>query len=170
MVETYFVVKKTTIKYNGIFNVDEFYLHIDEWLHSKGFDKVETKTEEHVETDGKYVKLLLEPFYKFNDYCKEVLRINIHMRNIKDVEVNIDGHKIKMQEGSVKVETDGFFLTDYENRWESKPVYFFLRSLIDKYIYRLYNQKYEKVLKNTANEFRANIKSFLNLYRFKIER
>jgi hypothetical protein len=170
MVETYFVVKKTAIKYTGILNVDELYLHIDEWLHSKGFDKVETKTEEHVEADGKYVELLLEPYYKFNDYCKEILRIHIHMNNIKDVDVNIDNHALKMQEGAIKIETDGFFITDYENRWESRPFYFFIRSLIDKYIYRIYNQKYETILKENANEFRANIKSFLNLYRFKVER
>ena len=170
MVETYFVVKKQTIKYKGILNVDELYLHIDEWLHSKGFDKVETKTEEHVEKDGKYVQLKLEPFYKFNDYCKEVLRINIHMNNIKDTVVNIDGHKINMQEGNVTIDTDGIFVTDYENRWESRPFYFFIRSLIDKYIYRIYNQKYEAILKETMADFRANLKSFLNLYRFKIEK
>ncbi len=170
MSEIYFVVKKQTIKYEGLIDVQEFYSFIDSWLKSKGFEKVEVKSEEHADQKGKYIELLLEPFYKFNDYCKEVIRIHIHMYNVRDAEVVIDSHKLKMQEGLVSVDTDGFFVTDYENRWEERPFYFFLRSLIDKYIYRIYNQRYQKVLKETIAQLRADIKAYLNLHRFRIER
>ena len=170
MAEIYFVVKKQTIKYKGLFDADEFYNFIDGWLKDKGFDKVETKAEEHADSKGKYMELLLEPFYKFNEYCKEVLRIHIHMYNVRDADAVIDGHTIKMQEGTISIETDGFFITDYENRWEERPFYFFLRSLIDKYVYRIYNQKYQKVLKETVAQFRADVKAYLNLHRFRVER
>jgi hypothetical protein len=170
MVETYFVVPKQAIKYKGLVNIEEFYMHIDKWLKSKSFEKAETRSEEHAEKDGWYIELLLEPFFKFNDYIREVLRIHIHMYNVKDVEVDIDGHKVKLQEADVTVATEGFFITDYENRWEAKPVNFFLRSLIDKYVYRRYTQKYQGIVKETMEDFRANIKSYLNLYRFKVEK
>jgi hypothetical protein len=170
MAETYFLVKPTTIKYTGVMNIEELYNMIDEWFSRKGFDKHELKCEELVESGGRYIELLLEPWHKFTDYLKEVIRVHIRIYRVKDVKVKIDGHTIKMQEGEIHFFSEGFFQTDYQDRWEERPLYFFFRTLIDKYIYRIYNQKYEKELKSRCSELRADVKAFLNLYRFKVEK
>jgi len=61
---------------------------------------------------------------------------------------------------------DGYVETDYENRWENKPIFYFLRALIDKYIYRIYTDKFESMLVADVHHLHTRIKSFLNLYRY----
>ena len=108
----------------------------------------------------------IEPFKKITDYAKLVIRINIIIKNLKEVVVEKQKHKMKMNQGDVQVIIDGFLITDYENRWEGKPEYVFIRALFDKFVYKRYNSEFERTLVNEVEELTTTLKSFLNLYRF----
>ena len=170
MAEFYFVVKKQVIKYEGIVSLPELYLTMDEWFYEKGYDKKELSSDEIVDKDSKYVELLLEPWKKLTEYSKNVIRVHVKIFNVVDADVTIDGHKIKMSKAKVRIETEGFIVADYEDRWDRHPMSFFMRTIWDKFFYKLYHQHNAGVLKDHCKDLRAHIKAFLNLYRFRVEK
>ena len=86
--------------------------------------------------------------------------------NIKDVEVEKEGVKLKLQQGRAMMIFDGYLDSDYENRWDAKPVFFFIRTIFDKYIFKHYFSKFEKWLVNDINDLHSRVQRFLNIYRY----
>lgn len=165
MAERRLVVDHLRLKYEGLFNATELYKLIDKWLNEKAYDKRELRNEEHVKPDGKYVELILMPWKKISDYARHVIRIEIRMHKLKEVVVERDGQRVRMNQGRVDMIFDGYLDTDYEDRWEQKPFYFFMRTLFDKFIYRTYSTQFEELLVENISQLHTLIKSFLNLYR-----
>ncbi|MAG08111.1 hypothetical protein CMO89_01455 [Candidatus Woesearchaeota archaeon] len=169
MAERTIVVDHMRLTYEGLFDVNELYKTIDEWLRSKGYDKKEVKNMEKTTAEGKYIELVLEPWKKITTYAKNVIRMRIIMSDIKEVEVEKEKAKIKLNQGKVQIVFDGFFETDYENRWETKPIYYFFRTIFNKYFYGFYTDAYKKNILGDVNHLHSIIKSFLNLYRYSAE-
>jgi hypothetical protein len=166
MAERRLVVDHMKLSYEGLFSVHELYTLIDRWFREKGFDKREMRNQEHVKPDGKYIELELQPWKKITDYARHVIKVNITMLRIKDVVVEQEGKRHKLQSGRVNITFDGYLDTDYEDRWEQKPFYFFLRTLFDKFVYRTYSAEFEDLLVENVTQLQQAIKSFLNLYRY----
>jgi hypothetical protein len=166
MAERRLVVDHLKLSYEGLFNIHELYNLIDRWFREKGFDKRERRNQEIVRPNGRYIELLLEPWKKITDYARHIIRVEIRMLNIKDVVVEQDGKHHNMQSGKVNITFDGYLDTDYEDRWEQKPFYFFIRTLFDKFVYRTYSAQFEDLLAENVAQLHQAIKSFLNLYRY----
>lgn len=166
MVETQIIVDGLSLGYEGLFSVHELYMLIDKFFRDHMYDKRETQNMEKVEPHGKYIELELQPYRKMTDYIRFVIRIRIKMFNIKDVEIEKDGHKVKLKKGKVNIVFDGFLETDYEGRWEGKPSYVFIRTVFDKFIYKMYTNKFEAQLNEDVYTLYNQIKAFLNLYRY----
>lgn len=163
------VVDKLRLTYEGIFSLEELYKLIDTFIREKGYDKRERIAQEKITPEGKFIHLDIEPWKKYTDYVKSEIRLKVYITDMKDVEIERDGVKMKMNQGKIQMVFDGYLSTDYENRWESKPIFFFIRTIFDKYIYRIYTDKYEGHVVEDINQLHAMIKSFLNLYRFGAE-
>lgn len=159
------VIDKQKIIYEGLFNVHDLYKIIEVWFEERNYDKREIKNVEMVKPEGKYVELEMEPWKKITDYAKMVIKIRITMQNLKEVEVERNGSKVKLNQGSLTLVFDSWVETDYEDRWETKPVFFFIRTIFDKYIYRPYTMGYRSTCASDASALIAHVKSFLNLYR-----
>jgi len=166
MAERRLVVDHLRIKYEGLFKATELYTLIDKWLNEKAFDKRELRNQEIVRPDGKYVELVLMPWKKISDYARHVFRIEIRMHHLKEVVVERDGQRVKMNQARVDIIFDGYLDTDYEDRWEQKPFYFFMRTLFDKFIYRTYSTQFEELLVENLYQLHTLVKSFLNLYQY----
>jgi len=166
MAEREVVVDHARLSYEGLFSVPELYKLIDTWIRERGYDKLEKKNIEKIERDGKYIEIEILPWKKITDYAKNVLRLRIIMSNVKDVEIERDGKKIKLNQGKVKIVSDAYLETDYEHRWEGKPIFFFLRTVFDKYFFKPYTQSYRENVLKDYNDLIGQIKSFLNLYRY----
>ena len=163
------VVDKLRLTYEGIFSLEELYKLIDTFLREKGYDKRERIAQEKITPEGKFIHLDIEPWKKYTDYVKSEIRLKVYITDMKDVEIERDGVTMKMNQGKIQMVFDGYLSTDYENRGESKPIFFFIRTIFDKYIYRIYTDKYEGHGVEDINQLHAMIKSFLNLYRFGAE-
>ena len=85
-----------------------------------------------------------------------------HTRN-KDAEVEQDGKKVSTNKGEVKITIKANLVRDYEDRWEDRPFYKFLRGVYEKYVIRATREEYENDLENKAKEYIQEIKAFLNL-------
>lgn len=166
MVETKIVVDGLSLSYEGLFSATELYMMIDCFFRDHMYDKRETQNMEKVGPHGKYIELELQPYRKMSDYVRFVVRIRLKMFNVTEVEIEKDGHKVKLNKGKIDIVFDGFLETDYEGRWESKPSYVFIRTVFDKFIYKIYTEKFEGQLTEDVNTIYNQLKAFLNLYRY----
>lgn len=166
MSERELIVDHLRLQYEGLFDATELYALIDHYFRDKGFDKRDLKNIEKVRPEGKYIEIEMMPWKKTTDYFKEEIKLRIIMEKLREVEVEKDGRKIRLNQGKLSIVFDGYFTTDYEHRWEGKPTYFFIRTLFDKFFFKPYTEKYKGQLVNDVNELHTMIRSFLNLYRF----
>ena len=166
MGERNIVIDKLRLNYKGLFKVDELYKFIDEWCRDKGYDKAELKNTEEVKQTGKNIELDIEPYKKLSDYAKSIIHVRIIMSDIKEVEIEKNNVKITMNQGNIQMIFDGWLETDYEGEWEGNPVYFFMRKVFEKYVFKPFGSGFEKYVASDLNHLHSNIKSFLNLYRY----
>jgi hypothetical protein len=165
MSEKKLVVEHLKLQYDGLFDATGLYQYIDDWLREKGFDKREVRNREHVTPEGKFVELELQPWKKITTYAQHIIRMEIRLTKLKEVEIEKEKHKIRLNKGKVAITFDGYLVTDYEHRWEQRPLYFFLRTIFDKFIYRSYTAQYEALLVETVNQLHSGIKAYLNMYK-----
>ena len=166
MAEREIVVDHLRLSYEGLFSATELYKLLDTWFRDMGYDKRETKSIERVAPEGKYIEMEFLPWKKITDYAVNEIRLRVIMQNVKEVEVEQDDQKIKLNQGSIQFVFDGYLTTDYENRWEGKPFFYFLRTMFDKYFYRSYTYGFRQNVVDNVNNLIIQLKSFLNLYRY----
>ena len=165
MAERETLVDNYRLQYEGLFSVIDLYTMIDEYFEEKGYDKREKKNIERVTPEGKFIEIELEPYKKITDYAKSTIKVRLQMKDIKEVVVEKDGVKVKLNQGSIHLVFSCFLETDYEGKWETKPMFYFLRVLYDKFIYSSYTSQYKGEVVNDFNLLISQIRSFLNLYR-----
>jgi hypothetical protein len=167
MVEVKLLVDEEAMDYEGLFNLIELYSTIDDFLKLKGYDKFEPMNEEQVTPTGKSIHIILKPMKWHTDYIRKVLKIEMQMHDIKEVETEVDKVKIKLNQGKIKILYSCYLETDWEGRWEQRPIYYFIRSIFDKFIYRHITKEFEGEIVSDLNELKGKMGSFLNLYRYK---
>lgn len=166
MGEQEFVLDKERIEYEGIFSVAGLYRLIDEWLLDKGYYRKEPMHTESTKPDGKFIEILLEPSRTLSDYASSMLRIRLQLSNLKDVSIETgEGTKQRMNQGRVLITLSGILETDYEGKWEGKPMFLFIRTIYDKYIYKPFSGGFQAMVRTDADAFKNAISGFLNLHR-----
>ena len=166
MAERNLIVENISISYSGLFDIKEFYKAIDEWFKAKGYDKIVIKHKEYSTETGKNIEILMAPHKNVTDYIRNLIKVWIGINNLKEVEVKKGKTRIKVNKGDVIVVLDGYLELDYEHRWEQKPMFFFLRVLIDKFINKSEIDKYGQELLKEINEFHDEIRAFLGLHKY----
>jgi hypothetical protein len=166
MTETKIVVDNLSLNYEGLFNAKEYYRLVDKFMAEKNYNKREVLNTEKVESSGKFIDLEVEPYKKVSDYAKIVIRVRSKMFNVKEVEVEKDGHKLRLNQGKINILIDGILQTDYENRWTNRPFWIFLRTIYDKFIYKTYIDQFDNEVMRDVNQLHTQLKAFFNLYRY----
>ncbi len=166
MSEKEIVSPESTVSYEGLFEPKELFRIIQKWLKENHHDFVEKEAFEKAIDNKRFVKYSLESFKKINDYAKFIIKLKITLSNLEDVVVEHENQKLPMCKGKVSVSLTGILESDYENRWETKPVYFFLRTVFNKFIFKTEMSYLKNRLKGEINGLKFEIKSFLNLYKF----
>ncbi len=170
MVEREILIDQKKIGYEGIFDSKELFKLIDQYFRDHRYDKYEKKNFEHVYPSGKQVEIETWPWRKVTDYYKYLMKVHILMTDLKQVEVEKKGIRTSIDHGKVLITFDMYLETDYESRWEQKPMFVFLRFLFDKYFYQVYAFKYQQGAVEEVNQLHALIKSFLNMHRYEFKR
>jgi len=166
MSEKKLVIDQMKLTFEGIFDLNGLYRTIDSWFYEKNYDKWEKRNYEQVMPTGKDIEIELLPWKKTTDYFKNTIRIRMRFTNIKDVEIEKEGVKLRLNQGKIMMIFDGYLESDYEGKWEEKPLFFLIRTLFDKYVFRPYFNKFEKWLVNDVYDVHGRIQRFLNLYRY----
>ncbi|MGM5485401.1 MAG: hypothetical protein ACQEP1_06035 [Nanobdellota archaeon] len=155
------------INYKGIFSFTELYNMIDSWFAERGYTKHELRYDEEVKEDGKRIYVNKEPSKNIKDYMSYVIQCEIECNHLKEVEVERDGKKMMLNQGDCTVVITGHINTDYEAKWEKKPWYYFIRGLVDKFVWNVHLGRGEGELAEECGDFLSQVRSFLNLYRYK---
>ncbi len=167
MAEKKILVFDKTFSYSGLFSVKEFYKATRSWLDEHGYGPHEVMHEEQIFEDGKQIFVEINADKKLSDYAKVVWITKLTFSNIEEVEVEVDGASIKTNKGSVKCVTMVISNTDWDKTFEQNPFQYFLRVLIDKYVFKSYLSKAEKRATKDYAIFEDYLKSYLNMNNFK---
>ena len=156
-------VFKQTIKKKGYWNYIDLYNFCFDWFKRENYDVMENQYIEKLSDRGKEIILDWRAEKKVTDYFQNVVNVKWHILEMNSAEVERDGKKEKTNKGEVKIIILGELEKDYEERWEGRPLWKFMRGVYEKYIIRTTSKEYEDDLTDKSVEFALDVKAFLEL-------
>ncbi len=156
-------VIKEKVDHSGIFDFPSLYSYAHDWLNEEGYGVVEEKYSEKVSGTGREINIEWKASKKITDYFKIEMDIEFEIKEMTDVEAEIDGKKKKMNKGKLSLELTGNLIKDHESKWEGSPLNTFLRGIYNKYIIPSKVKSIESKIENDVKELKEQIKSFLSL-------
>ena len=158
------IINNRELKHKGIFKVDDLFSTINKAIDSKGYTKREKRSEESVSEEGKNTYVELRPYKEKGNFTVLAIKIKISLDNVTETTKDVDGMK-KFQQGDLKIVFDSWVLTDYEDSWGMKPLVYFLKGVINKYIYTWpLEAGYPGELAGDTAYIYAQVKKLLNSY------
>jgi len=157
------IVKDLKINQKAQFNLIELYKTLKYWLETNGYSFFEKEYEDIIKKTKKNVNIKWVGSKKIDDYSKLIIRVTFKIKNYEIVETE----KEKLVSGSLSISFKSDIETDYEERWEHRPIWKFLRGVSDKFFTEKRRGIYEKELTEETYDLFHRTKSFLNLYKFR---
>ncbi len=164
MVEKKFVVEGMKLEHRGTFDIIEFYKVVEDWIRKKGKEKEIKKKLEHVGKGGKGIEWFVEIWEQVADWAKTIVRLDALFKNVREVKVKAGKSYKIMHRGEVLIILDGILETDIAARWQQKPIYYFLRTLVDKFIYKLWTHRYDDKIASDVEELHKVLTDFFRSY------
>ena len=165
MTEKNLIVNAKEFTYSGIFKADDIFRTVNRAIEEKGYSKREKKTEELVTEYGKATIVELRPFKFKANYMKLEIRVKIILDNVTETVQEIDGKKHKFQHGDVRFIFDAWLITDYEYRWTQQPWVYFMKAMINKYLYKFpLEPGFQSEVGDDTAFIYAQLKALLNSY------
>src|SRR3989338_3651064 len=115
--ERMLVVDHLKFSYEGIFNATELFAVVQSFFFEKGYDWYEKMNREVITPQGKQIRLVLEPWKCSSEHSKIEMRIKMLMIDVKEVDVENKGEKLRLNHGQVKMTFDAFVFTDRRATW-----------------------------------------------------
>ena len=165
MVEKKFVVDGMKLSYNGPFDIIEFYKKVDEWISSKGKEKEIKKKTEHVEPKGKNIEWFIEIWEDVAEYARPIVRMRALFTNVKEITVKKGSKGKRLNTGDVLITFDGILETDIGGKWQQKPWFYFIRAVIDKFVWKFHTNKFEDKLAADVDSLYDALSDFFNSYK-----
>jgi hypothetical protein len=157
------VIIKEKLDHSGVFDFSAFYSFAHGWLKNELYGVVEEKYTEKVSGKGRDIYIEWKATKMISDYFKIEHSIKMDIKELVDVEVEIDGKKKKMNKGSISIEVKGSLIKDWESKWDTTPNFRFLREVYNKYIIRQRVDAMEDKVSGDARDFKEELKAFLEL-------
>jgi hypothetical protein len=157
-------ITKEKLGHSGLFDFAGVYSFMHHWLkEEENYGVIEREYSEKVSGDNRDIRILWTTDKYVSDYFKHEMEIKITVGGMSDVEVEIEGKKKKMNKGKLAVEIKGFFVRDPDSKWDTSPVFRFMRDIYDRYVVpgRIFLSK-ERLL-DDVRRLKEDTKSFLDL-------
>jgi len=167
MPERKLLIDGLELHYEGLFDLDGLLKAIDKYAHERGYSKGEKRRHEKVVPSGKEFSMELRPTKIKTEYYALMIKIRINVTNLEEVEVLKDNVPSRLNKGNVVMLFDAWTTTDFRSRWEKKPLFFFLRALADRFVYKFsVEDKYYGELTEDTHFLHTNIKAYLELHKY----
>lgn len=165
MAEKHTIVSGDTLAFGGLIQLHDLFTLINSYFRQLGYDKRVSHNEQQNFGNKKTISIQLKPWKTISDYIKFEIKIVIDAE-VEDVEIRMGDTPITIQKGNIKFTFFAAVITDYEKSWEQKAEYFFLRTLFNKFVYKVKMTEWDGMLKQQVTHLKAEIASFLNMKRF----
>ena len=159
------IVDHDKIDYNGPFEVNNLLRMIENFIWERGFDKRQDKDFEQNTERGKFIEWQISPWKIITDYVRYIIKVRVLGYDLIKMETIIHDKKAKIDNGRVTIVIVGFVEYDVDSRWEQKPIFHFLRTIYDNFIFKAYTENFEQRLVHDINHLHNQIEKFLNIYR-----
>ncbi len=154
---------KEKVEHSGLLDFPGFYGYAHSWLKEEDYGVVEEKYSEKVSGNAREITIEWRATKILSDYLKVEMQIEFEVKDLVDVEVEIDGKKKKMNKGKVSAKIMGNLIKDPESKWESSAFYRFLRDWYSKYIIPGRIEKVEDKIESDVRDFKEQLKAYLEL-------
>ena len=165
MSELKIIVDHLRLNYNGPFDAHDLFKHINAFLFERGFDLKVDKEFEHNTKTGKQIEWQIIPWKRISDYTRHHIKVRILVHDYNKVDAVVDKKKVKVGNGRVVMYLDGYIEYDQEERWESIPLFQFIRSLYNIFFFKVYTERFEQRLSHDVHHLYQTIEQFFNVYR-----
>lgn len=160
------VIDHMKLDYNGPFDFNDLVMMIQRFTFERGFDRKPEKDYEQNTSTGKQIEWQVTHWKKLTDYMRILLRVRILVSDYVKVDAVKDNKKVKVGNGRVILYFDAFMELDYFLRWDSRPFFLFLRVLYDKFIYKVYTERFEQRLTYDMVHLYNEVENFFNIYKY----
>ncbi|MFA5406056.1 MAG: hypothetical protein WC307_01750 [Candidatus Nanoarchaeia archaeon] len=155
-------VAKAVISQQSVFKIKDFYDFLYDLVKSIGFDTIEDefrKSPEETVFEWTCLRWV-------DDYIKFKIWIKVKITDAKGVKVKRGEIAESMSKASVDMTIKGFIVTDWQNRWENKPLIKLLKGFYDKYLFKPIIEDQRKTINSKVYLIENEVKSFFELPRF----
>ncbi len=166
MGERFLIVDHLKFSYEGLFDMTEFYNLVGRWFFEKGWDWTEKMSQERITQEGRQIRIILEPWKSVTEFYKLLMVIKLYATDVKEVEVEYNNQTLKRNQGLIRMTFDGYVMADRTGEWTSKPLYWFLTVLAQKYFFRDHFKKMEAWIKSDIDDLYHKIKTYLNTSKY----
>lgn len=160
------VIVGRSISFEGVFSVSGICGLIDGFFDKRAYSRNVVASAETVKPVGKFIKFVTVYKRTINDYARYEIEIALNFENITAVDVVKGGAKVKLNKGQVSVGIDSWVITDYDKSWETKPTFYFLRTLMNKFFFKSIHQQWEADTKRDVEDLCTEIGSYFNLQQY----
>ena len=165
MSEMRLIVDHLRLNYNGPFDANALFKHINAFLFERGFDlKVDKEFEQNTKT-GKHIEWQIIPWKRISDYTRHHIKIRALIYDYNKVDAIVDKKKVKVGNGRVVMYLDGYIEYDQEERWESVPFFQLMRTIYNNFIFKVYTERFEQRLSYDVHHLYDTIERFFNMYK-----
>lgn len=154
---------KEKADHSGIFDFKGLYSYANSWFRDEGYGVTEEKYSEKVSGNTRDINIEWKAIKRLSDYFKVEIGVKFEVKELAEVEVEIDGKKKKTNKGKINIEVKGSLVKDPDSKWDSSPTYRFMRDVYNKYVVPKRVEDTEDKITSDVKTFKDQIKSYLEL-------
>lgn len=134
-------------------------------MESRGYVYVESQHNELIREQGKEIFIEVDVDRELSDYVKGRIKIECTVAGLTDVEIEMNDKKRFLNDGKVKLKFESYIITDYEGRFEEKTLLFFIRTMLEKFVYERQIKKFKHLIQEDQDALIKEVKAYLNLFK-----
>ena len=168
MSEKNLIINNMELRYKGIFDLKEFYHSLGQLAEEKGYHRHEKKFEEMNKAGGKDTFIEFRFLKRKTQYFELMIKIRLQIKSMKETTLSLDGVPFAFNDGEIHMTFDAWSETDYEHRWGTDPIFWFIKAVFNKWIYHLpLEEGFVGEVASDTQSIYQQVKAFLNLYKYK---
>jgi len=164
MGDTKLVVDHLKLEYQGVFSVRDLFRMFTRWCKERAYEKGGDYISEQNTENGKYIEYFYYPWKKDTSEVRFFMKIRLLIYDLKKVDMMVDEEKKRLDHGKVILYLDGFLEFDYDVRWQHQPLWIFLRTIFNKYVFSRYHSSFEKIIIDDTHDLYEHFERFFNMY------
>ncbi len=166
MSEYYTVKLGKHLSYEGYFDFAKLWRLVRTFMGDRGYGYMEKEHNEMVKEKGKDIFIHVDVERELSTYVRTRIVTKCTVSHLTDVEIQHDGKHLSLNEGNVSFEFEAYVITDFEGRFAGKGSRFFIRTVLEKFIFNRQIKKFERIANDDLEALIKEVKAYLNLFTY----